>query len=190
MKQRIKALRALLSAYQPACDQEASHLLRMRTLADCDGDPLSRDHFKPGHFTASAFVLSPDSRRVLLVLHRKLGRWLQPGGHIDAEDRDLLAAACREVVEETGVTELTEVSAGVFDLDIHPIPARGTEPAHEHFDVRFLLRADSEAIVRNDESHDAAWVGFDELAERMHDPCEARVVSKLQRLDRILQKQS
>ncbi len=153
----------------------------MLELLTTAGDPFSRDHFEPGHFTASGFVLSPDGDSVLLVLHRKLGRWLQPGGHVDPEDGDLFVAACREVAEETGVSGLKHVD-GVFDVDIHPIPARKIEPAHEHFDVRFLMRCEATDLTISDESHDAAWVPIAEIDQRMSDPCEARVIRKLQLL--------
>jgi len=151
-------------------------------LAAAAGDPLSRTHFQPGHFTASGFILSPDGGSVLLIHHRKLDRWLQPGGHVDPEDTNLFTAACREIYEEVGIGELSPVGDGIFDLDIHPIPARKTEPAHEHFDVRFLLCANSLDITRNDETHDAAWAPFDALADRMTDPAEQRVIRKLQAL--------
>lgn len=184
MNPRIEALRSLLTVHTPACDEEAAYLSRMMTLLDSPGDPMSRGHYGPGHFTASGFVLSPDGGSVLLVLHRKLNRWLQPGGHIDPADADLFAAARREVAEETGLDDLpAEGADGVaFDVDIHPIPARKAEPAHEHFDVRFLLRAEVTEITRNDETHDAEWVPLDALATRMHDPAEARVIRKLQGL--------
>jgi 8-oxo-dGTP pyrophosphatase MutT (NUDIX family) len=156
----------------------------MMALLDSPGDPFSRAHYGPGHFTASGFVLSPDGGSVLLVLHRKLSRWLQPGGHIDPADADLFAAACREVAEETGLNHLLAEGddGGVFDVDIHPIPARKTEPAHEHFDVRFLLRASATDITRNDETHDAEWVPLGALADRMSHPDEARVIRKLRGL--------
>jgi 8-oxo-dGTP pyrophosphatase MutT (NUDIX family) len=156
----------------------------MMGLLDSSGDPFSREHYGPGHFTASGFVLSPDGGSVLLVLHRKLNRWLQPGGHIDPADADLFAAACREVAEETGLNHLPAEGddGGVFDVDIHPIPARKTEPAHEHFDVRFLLRASATDITRNDETHDAEWVPLGALADRMSHPDEARVIRKLRGL--------
>ena len=179
--QRIEALRTLLAAHVPACDEEAAHLKRMMDLLDVPGDPFSRDHYEPGHFTASGFVLSPDGRSVLLVLHRKLNRWLQPGGHIDPEDADLFSAACREVSEETGLIRLRadQDAPIIFDVDIHPIPAHKTEPAHAHFDVRFLLQCETTEVTRSDESHDAAWVSLNELSVRMIDPCEARVIRKL-----------
>lgn len=184
MNPRIEALRALLTAHAPACEEEATYLSRMMALLGSSGDPFSRGHYGPGHFTASGFVLSPDGGSVLLVLHRKLNRWLQPGGHIDPTDAGLFAAACREVEEETGLAGLLPANGvtGIYDLDIHPIPARKAEPAHEHFDVRFLLRASATHITRNDETHDAEWVPLDALAQRMSDPAEARVIRKLRGL--------
>jgi len=182
MNNRRDNLRAQLDRHAPACDGEAVYTQRMLELVGVTGDPMSRDHFAPGHFTASGFVLSPDGQSVLLVLHRKLNRWLQPGGHIDATDPDLFAAACREVEEETGVAGLPAAEGGpavIYDVDIHPIPARKTEPAHEHFDVRFLMRCESTAITISDESHDAAWVRIDELDTKMTDPAETRVIRKL-----------
>ncbi len=178
---RVEQLRVLLKQHTPGCDAEAVHLGRMLRLLDSPGDPLSRDHFDPGHFTASGFVLSPDGQSVLLILHRKLNRWLQPGGHVDPQDADLFAAACREVREEVGLSDIRVEGGidGVFDVDIHPIPARKAQPAHEHFDVRFLMRARSAQITRNDETRDAKWTPLEALTQRMTDPDEQRVIRKL-----------
>ena len=109
-----------------------------------------------GHFTGSAWLVSADRSRVLLTHHRKLGRWLQLGGHADG-DTDLARVALREAEEESGLDGLT-VEPAIFDLDRHRIPARGTDPGHWHFDVRYVVRAGSnEAFVVSDESHALAW---------------------------------
>lgn len=109
-----------------------------------------------GHFTGSAWLVSADGERALLMLHRKLGRWLQPGGHADGE-ADLAGVALREAEEETGLTAL-EVLPGIFDIDRHLIPARGAEPAHWHYDVRHVVRAcGDEAFAINEESLALAW---------------------------------
>lgn len=127
------------------------------------GDPTNRDRFDPGHFTASGFVVSPDGSSLLLIHHRRLGRWLQPGGHIDPEDPSPIVAAAREVEEETGV--VTEaVIADLIDLDIHRIPPRDPEPVHEHFDLRFAFRALAADLTVDDEVRDAVWVRWDDLA--------------------------
>jgi 8-oxo-dGTP pyrophosphatase MutT (NUDIX family) len=110
----------------------------------------------PGHLTGSAWVVSADGARVLLTHHRKLDRWLQPGGHADG-DTDLARVALREAEEETGLRDLV-IEGGVFDLDRHAIPARGTDPQHWHYDVRFVVRATgSEDFVVSEESHALEW---------------------------------
>jgi len=109
-----------------------------------------------GHFTASCWLVSADGGRALLTHHRKLDRWLQPGGHADG-DMDLARVALREAREETGVAGLV-VKGGIFDLDRHRIPARGAEPEHWHYDVRYVIRAGAdERFVVSDESHALAW---------------------------------
>lgn len=123
-------------------------------LADAE-DPFRRERLA-GHFTASAWLVDRSGRRTLLTHHRKLDRWLQPGGHADG-DRDLRAVALKEAEEETGLRGLA-VEDGIFDLDRHWIPEREGVPGHWHYDVRYVVRAgDDEAFVVGDESHDLAW---------------------------------
>jgi 8-oxo-dGTP pyrophosphatase MutT (NUDIX family) len=109
-----------------------------------------------GHFTGSAWLVSADGERVLLTHHRKLGRWLQLGGHADG-DRDLARVALREAEEESGLRDLV-AEPEIFDLDRHLIPARGDEPAHWHYDVRYVVRATgSEVFEVSAESLELAW---------------------------------
>ncbi len=132
----------------------------------------------PGHFTGSAWVVSADGERALLLHHRKLDLWVQPGGHADGEG-DLADVALREAEEETGLSGL-RLEGGVFDLDRHVIPARGAEPEHFHYDVRFMVRASAdEAFIVNEESHALAWVPVRELAEDASaDPSVRRMARK------------
>jgi len=117
-----------------------------------------------GHLTGSAWLVSADGRRVLLTHHRKLGLWLQLGGHADG-DADLARVALREAEEESGLRDLV-IDAHIFDLDCHEIPARGAEPAHLHYDVRFVVRATgSEQFAVSDESHALAWREIGEIAD-------------------------
>ena len=175
-------LASLLEPYRALDPLEAAHRERMLALAEAAGDPFRRDHFAPGHFTASAFILAPSGDALLLLHHAKLDRWLQPGGHVEGDDIDLVAAARREALEEVGLAELACEVEGPFDLDVHPIPARGAEPAHEHFDVRFLFRAPHELHRRSEESHDARWVSLRELDADGFDASIRRAVRKLARL--------
>lgn len=115
-----------------------------------------------GHLTGSAIVVDHDRCRFLLLHHRKLDRWLQPGGHADG-DGDLGGVALREAVEETGIDDLRLVTPAL-DVDVHPIPARGDEPAHLHLDLRFLVLGGPGADpVGNHESRAVRWVDLAEL---------------------------
>lgn len=176
---RAADLRTRLQTHAPADAREAGFLDRMLALLEHDA-AFSRHHFDPGHFTASAFVLSPDGDDLLLILHAKLGLWLQPGGHIDPADGDVLAAARREVEEETGILGL-EPLGGLLDVDIHRIPPnpRKDEPAHEHFDLRFLFRANSRAFSAGSDALDGRWVPLDEVAAAGSDESVERATRRL-----------
>ncbi|MEA2001138.1 MAG: NUDIX hydrolase [Actinomycetota bacterium] len=172
----VSDLRKLLEAYVAPAEEAQSVAATMRLL-DEKVDPLSADHFVPGHVTASAFVVDRSHTRLLLIHHGKLHLWLQPGGHVDPGE-DVLTAAIREVQEETGVIGVP-IDAGVFDVDVHPIPSSGGRPAHNHYDVRFLLEATSEELVDSDEVLGVRWVPFGEVGEIVTDSSVLRATEKL-----------
>jgi 8-oxo-dGTP pyrophosphatase MutT (NUDIX family) len=112
---------------------------------------------RPGHLTGSAFVVSDDGERAILLFHRKLRRWLQPGGHADG-DMNLVHVAWREASEETGIDGLA-IDPLPVDLDIHEVRPPSEDP-HLHLDVRFLVLAPPRAVLAaNDESDAIRWVG-------------------------------
>ncbi len=154
----------LLGDYQRRFPWETPVVERFRDFVTSHADCFERS-LEIGHLTASAWIVNATGDAVLLTHHRKLNRWLQPGGHADG-DTDVLAVALKEADEETGLQPIEPVSSAIFDLDIHEIPARKGEPAHLHYDVRFALRhgGDGEFIV-SDESHDLAWVTMTDLSE-------------------------
>ena len=132
-------------------------------LLDDGADAFVRERLA-GHFTASSWLVSADGTRTLLTHHRKLGLWLQLGGHADGE-RDLRIAALKEAQEESGLPALS-IESGIFDLDRHWIPEHKGVPAHWHYDVRYVVRAGAEeGYVVSDESHDLAWRGIAGLAD-------------------------
>ncbi len=139
----------ILRAY-PALDAaEAGHVSRTLSFLERAAGPFSR-HTAAGHITASGFLLDPAGRRVALVFHGKLGRWLQPGGHCEPDlDATTLETARRELDEETGFSRDALVPAGSLvgladgaplTVDVHEVPADGGFPAHLHYDLVYLFR--------------------------------------------------
>ena len=120
-----------------------------------------------GHMTGSAWLLNPTGDKALLTLHHNLQRWMQTGGHADG-DPDTLRVALKEAAEESGITGIVPISGEIFDIDIHLIPARPAkgEPAHFHYDVRYLLRAPHEQYAISHESDDLAWWSAEDFATR------------------------
>ncbi|OGU30523.1 MAG: hypothetical protein A3K13_01670 [Gemmatimonadetes bacterium RIFCSPLOWO2_12_FULL_68_9] len=160
---------ALLSAFDPGSDRRAARSLeRTRTLLERSRAPFSRSNFDPGHITASGVVLAPERDRILLVFHRRLLRWLQPGGHVEPEDPDLPSAASREVLEETGIGLDLRVPPVLIGVDVHQIPARADEPPHSHHDIVFRFLADGDDQIAPEWGRDVQWCAVDRL-----DDCDA-----------------
>jgi 8-oxo-dGTP pyrophosphatase MutT (NUDIX family) len=152
-------LERLLRAHVASDDrEEADRVAMLRLVAELE-EPTSR-HQARAHFTASALVVDELCTRVCLVEHAKLGRVLQPGGHVEPSDESLEAAALREALEETQLElDFHPVAPRPFDLDIHQIPDSPGEPAHWHLDVRYLL------VGRGDPCQGAAWYAFGEAGD-------------------------
>lgn len=170
-----------LLMYVPADDREAAMRKRLIAFVSEHPDALERA-LQIGHVTASAWIVDPTRSRTLLTHHRKLDKWLQLGGHVDG-DPDVRRAAMREAREESGLTSLRFVIDAIYDLDVHPIPARPGEPAHEHFDVRFAFEADpAEPLIVSAESKELAWIGLDDLDAYDTDESVRRLARKTARL--------
>jgi 8-oxo-dGTP pyrophosphatase MutT (NUDIX family) len=153
---------ALLDGFRPSDPEQAQQLELFRAFVAAEPDCCERA-LAVGHLTGSAWLVSADGARILLTHHKKLGLWLQLGGHADG-DHDLARVALREAEEESGLTDLV-VDPAIFDLDRHWIPERKGEPGHWHYDVRFVVRArGSEEFAVSEESHALAWRSIAELA--------------------------
>jgi 8-oxo-dGTP pyrophosphatase MutT (NUDIX family) len=145
----------------PADGQAMKSIELILDLLERSPAPFSREQFTPGHITCSGLVLAPDGERVLLVHHRRLDRWLLPGGHVEPEDAAIADAARREVVEETGAILAPE--SWLVGADVHGIPGKNHEPYHLHHDLLFHFRAIAEELRVSEESHAVVWCPADEF---------------------------
>lgn len=167
-----------LQRYLGADAHEAAMCRRLAEFVAAYADCFERS-LLVGHVTGSAWVVDFDRSHVLLHHHGKLDKWLQLGGHADGEPH-VLNVALREAQEESGLTSVRPVTDGIFDVDIHRIPARGAEPEHFHYDVRFLLEADrGEPLRITSESKDLQWVPIGRIGELTQEESMLRMVRKM-----------
>ena len=178
-------LLAILARYLARHPEDRERVAQVHDFVRDHADCFLRS-CRDGHITGSAWILSPDRRAVLLTHHRKLGRWLQLGGHADG-DPDPVRVALREAREESGLERLAPLAGSdellPLDIDVHPIPAHGDEPAHLHHDIRYLLiAAPGEALRMSDESYDLRWVARDRLEELVNEDSMLRMERRVQAL--------
>ncbi len=172
-----------LARYARAYPEDGAVLARFAQLLEDTPAPFSRDQYRPGHLTCSACVVDATHARVLLLHHARLGRWLQPGGHAEPGDATPLAGALRELREESGIADPAPLcgagGSALVDLDVHEIPARGAEPAHLHFDVRYAFVAEGgAALLKSEESSALRWVATSRLAELTDEESVTRLVAR------------
>lgn len=172
-------LLARLRDYDARYPLEARTASRIREFVLSSRECFRREHLA-GHVTGSAWIVNATGELALLTHHRKLNRWMQLGGHSDGDPRTE-EVALREAHEESGLNDIRLVTPEIFDVDVHEIPARGAEPAHLHYDLRFLLRAApgaERAIVVSEESHDLKWVSAEEMLALTQEPSMLRMREK------------
>ena len=178
-------LEQVLRDYRTSDPGERADVERLRTLL-ATGDVLSRS--TPVHVTASALVVHPPTRTVLLRWHPHMEMWMQVGGHFDAGETDPWLVAPGEAREETGLTDLraadADAAAQPIQIVIVPVPARDDEPAHEHADFRYLFVTETpDDIVAESPAARLRWSPVDDAiaetteatSERLpRAPCDSR----------------
>jgi len=174
----------LLSQYKTPHMEEAAMVARTLRFVQQHDNCFDRN-LAHGHVSGSAWVLNPARSHVLMLHHRKLDRWLQPGGHAD-KDPDIESVVLKETSEESGVdlAHIRLVSDTIFDVDVHTVYPSKHDPRHEHFDIRFLLEIDDNIpLPGNDESHQVLWVPLEQVSRFNNARSLYRMVQKTRRLD-------
>lgn len=166
----------LFKRYRDRFPAEQHTVDRITAFVKANENCFSRE-LLTGHITGSAWILDATGERALLTHHRKLNIWVQLGGHADG-DADVQRVAEREAEEESGIALIETLSPEIFDIDIHQIPARKDEPAHFHYDCRFLLKAKVDDYIVSDESHDLKWIPLDRMQEYSNEESVLRMVRK------------
>ncbi len=166
-----------LREYRSRWENEAETVDRFIDFVAAHPDCFER-HLRIGHVTGSAWVVNRAGTHVLLTHHKKLGMWVQLGGHADG-DADVFRVARREAEEESGLEGLVPVDGRIFDVDVHRIPGRGEVPEHLHWDIRYAFRATGSEMYRvGDESHDLAWVDIPSMKSVTEEESMLRMAAK------------
>ena len=174
-----------LRRHRTRFNDEAAYVRKAIDYIENNPDCFEREH-GPMHVTGSAWVVNPQRDAVLMVHHGKLHQWFQPGGHADG-DADVLRVAIKEIHEESGLAmeAISLVSAEVFDVDMHLIPASHEAPAHGHIDIRFLLEIDDALPVPgSDESHEVRWIPLYQVSRYNNNRSTYRMIDKTRMMSR------
>ncbi len=173
----------LLTSYKTTYLEEASMVNKTIRFVSGHENCFERS-LEYGHVTVSAWVVNPTLSHVLMLHHRKLNVWLQPGGHADG-DSDIINVALKETAEESGANSqnIRLLSADIFDVDIHTIHVSKHDSRHQHFDPRFLVEIDDTiALSGNDESHELRWVPLGQVLRLNNARSIYRMVQKTRKL--------
>lgn len=173
----------MLARHRTRFMDEAAFVTQARAFVEANANCFDRE-LLTGHVTGSAWVVNPARSHALMLHHRKLDQWFQPGGHADG-DADIVRVALKETSEETGLdaSHVRLVSPEVFDVDIHTVPEGPHMGRVYHFDIRFLVEVDDDAPIEgNDESHDILWVPLHQVSRFNNNRSTYRMVEKTRRM--------
>lgn len=178
MERYRKELIEMLLKHKPFDKNEEESVKKTLDFLKCNDDVFGNSNLK-GHITASVWLLDFSGESVLLTHHKKLERWLQLGGHTEIGE-SIYESAIREAVEESGLRDLEFMDEQIYDIDVHEIPERKNLPAHNHYDIRFLIRQTRpQALIISEESNDLKWVKFQDIHQFTDNPSMKRMADKM-----------
>lgn len=183
----IEHVKTVLKNYLAHFPEEKARFDILENQILSNEDIVSRKNFN-GHVTASGLVIS-HNQKVLAVFHNKLQKYLQPGGHIEGGDENLIDSARREVTEETGLQNVSvhpwcqENLIPIF-IDTHAIPENKNkdEDAHFHHDCMFVFYVqDENVLLDQNEVSDFKWVDIEKVTK--DDSMMAKALRKMKKLE-------
>ncbi|MBE9009349.1 NUDIX hydrolase [Pseudanabaenaceae cyanobacterium LEGE 13415] len=177
MKPTTQAIIQAIELYSPIDNIEAAHKAAILDHFNQSANPMDSFCFEPGHATGSAWVMAKDTQEFALIYHKVLDRWLQPGGHAEPDEPDLLTVSLREAEEELGI-KLDPTQATLLDLDVHRIPETKKYPSHLHFDFRYLCLTEIQPLHPATDADRAEWFTLDQLRTMQLDPGIERMIQK------------
>lgn len=172
-----------IHTYEPLTEQEAADKQVILNAMQVFDDVLTRGN-KVAHFTCSGFVMNTARTHVLMIHHNIYHAWGWTGGHADGE-HDFLAVARREIVEETGVSDVTILSEQIVSLDVLPVHGHMKKgayvTAHLHFNVTYAFEAAEDAVltVNEEENSGVAWIAVEAIAAMCNEPHMIPIYEKL-----------
>ncbi len=173
------SIQNLLEVYSK--EYQDTHIEKTQTFVSNNENLFGRDNLS-GQITGSAWILNKNEDKALLIHHKKLGLWFQPGGHVDAEDRTIIDTAQREAIEETGLKDVELLSPNLFDLDVHMIPERKGIPEHYHYDFRFIFKTSNDSFNADSrEVNDIKWMTLKEITNNKEFGSIKRMAEKCQK---------
>ena len=175
---------AQIDNYIPCNEQERRDKALMLQLLQQDADLSRREHLS-AHLTASAWVVSPDRKQVLMAFHNLYNSWAWLGGHADG-NWNLQQVAEKEAAEESGIKNLKPLPGGIASLEILTVDGhekRGEYvPSHLHLNVTYLFEGDPSLPLRckADENSNVGWIAVEEIPVKSTEPWFVkRIYSKL-----------
>lgn len=173
----IQSIVAAVEAHCPIDKTEAAHKTAILDHLRQNRDPMDSFCFEPGHATGSAWVIAKNTQQFALIYHQTLNRWLQPGGHAEPEEQDLLIVSIREAQEELGIMLDSEQTL-LLDLDVHRIPETKKYPSHLHFDFRYLCVTEAQPLQPATDAVRAEWFSLEHLKQLKLDAGMQRMLEK------------
>lgn len=164
----IEKLKKEINRYVSFNEQEKRDKQIILEILENENNVLTRENQKY-HFTVSAWIVTPDRKKVLMCYHNIYNSWAWLGGHTDGES-NLREVILKEVREESGVTNIKFLLDEIFSLEILTVDGHIKKgkyvSSHLHLNITFLLEAEEteKLLINPDENSDLDWIAVEKIS--------------------------